>query len=135
MTDTRQTTVVQDPTKPSDPRSIGEIVSDISNDLTTLIKQEMDLAKAELKEEVSQAGKGAGMLGGAGVAGHLVLVFLSIALMYLLDNWMPVELGALITALLWGAVAGVLALSGKKALQKSNPQLPKTQQSLKGDTA
>ena len=124
-----------DPTQPRDPRSLGEIVSDISTDLTTLIKQEMDLAKAELKKEVSQAGKGAGMLGGAGIAGHLVLVFLSIALMFLLDNWMPVELGALITALLWGVVAGVLALSGKKALQQSNPQLPKTQQSLKGNTA
>ena len=118
-----------------DSRSLGEIVSDISTDLTTLIKQEMDLAKVELKQEVSQAGKGVGMLGGAGVAGHLVLVFLSLALTFLLDNWMPIELAALITAVVWGIVAGVLAQSGKKALQESNPQLPKTQQSLKGDTA
>ena len=139
MTETRENPVPpvqsQAPTRPSDPRSLGEIVSDISTDLTTLIKQEMDLAKAELKDEVGKAGKGAGMLGGAGVAGHLVLVFLSLALTFLLDNWMPIELAALITALVWGVVAGVLAMSGRKALQESNPQLPKTQQSLKGDPA
>jgi uncharacterized membrane protein YqjE len=122
------------PTGAGDSRSLGEIVSDISTDLTTLIKQEMDLAKVELKQEVSQAGKGAGMLGGAGVAGHLVLIFLSLALTFLLDNWMPIELAALITALVWAVVAGVLAMSGKKALQESNPQLPKTQQTLKGNT-
>ena len=135
MSDVHGSTAVSDPTKPSDPRSLGEIVSDISSDLTTLIKQEMDLAKAELKEEMGKAGKGAGMLGGAGVAANLVLVFLSLALMFLLDNWMPIELAALITALLWGIVAGVLAMSGKKALQESNPQLPKTQESLKGNAA
>ena len=133
MTDVDTHTPPQ-PRGSEDPRSIGEIVGDISTDLTTLIKQEMDLAKVELKQEVAQAGKGAGMLGGAGVAGHLVLVFLSLALTFLLDNWMPIELAALITAVVWGVVAGVLALSGKKALQESNPQLPKTQQSLKGTT-
>ena len=135
MSDVHGSTAVSDPTKPSDPRSLGEIVSDISSDLTTLIKQEMDLAKAELKEEMGKAGKGAGMLGGAGVAANLVLVFLSLALMFLLDNWMPIELAALIVAVLWGIVAGVLAMSGKKALQESNPQLPKTQESLKGNAA
>jgi uncharacterized membrane protein YqjE len=124
-----------DPTQPRDPRSLGEIVSDISTDLTTLVRQEMDLAKAELKQEAGRAGKGAGMLGGAGVAGLMLLVFLSLALTFLLDNWMPIELGALVTALLWGVVAAVLAASGRKALKESNPQLPKTQQSLKGNTA
>jgi uncharacterized membrane protein YqjE len=124
-----------DPTQPRDPRSLGEIVSDISTDLTTLVRQEMDLAKAELKQEAGRAGKGAGMLGGAGVAGLMLLVFLSLALTFLLDNWMPIELGALVTALLWGVVAAVLAASGRKALKESNPQLPQTQQSLKGNTA
>lgn len=129
------TTTTDEPRGAGDQRSLGQIVSDISTDLTTLIKQEMDLAKVELKEEVSKAGKGAGLLGGAGVAGHMVLVFLSLALTFLLDNWMPIELAALITALLWGIVAAVLAASGRKALNESNPQLPKTQQSLKGQTA
>lgn len=124
-----------EPRGANEQRSLGEIVSDISTDLTTLIKQEMDLAKAELKQEVTKAGKGAGMLGGAGVAGLMVLVFASLALTFLLDNWMPIELAALITTLLWGVVAAVLAMSGRKALKESNPQLPKTQESLKGNPA
>jgi len=121
------------PGQPADDRSLGQIVSDVSNDLTTLIKQEMDLAKVEMKQEVAKAGKGAGLLGGAGLAGYLVLLFLTFALMFLLDNWMPIELAALITAVVWGVIAGVLALTGKKALKESNPQLPQTQQSLKED--
>ena len=120
---------------PKDQRGLGEIVSDIATDLSTLVKQEMELARTELKQEAAKAGKGAGLLGGAGVAGHLLLLFLSFALMFLLDNWMPVELAALITAVLWGIVAAVLAASGRKALKESNPQLPKTQQTLKEDAA
>lgn len=114
-------------------RSVGAVVGDIANDLSTLVRQEMELARTEIKQEVARAGKGAGMLGGAGVAGHLFLWFLSLALVYLLDNWMPLELGALITALVWAAVAGVLALRGRRELQQAEPQLPRTQQSLKED--
>jgi uncharacterized membrane protein YqjE len=121
------------PTPGGQTRSLGEIVSDISTDMSTLIRQEMDLAKSEMKQEVSKLGKGVGMFGGAGVAGHFTLFFLSFALLYLLDNWIPVELSALIVALLWGAVAAVLALRGKKEIQEANPQLPTTQQTLKED--
>jgi len=116
-----------------DDRSIGEIVSDIASDLSRLLRQELDLAKTELKQEVARAGKGAGMLGGAGLAGWMVLLFLSLAFMFLLDSWMHTGWAALITAAIWGVVAAVLALSGKKAIQESNPQLPQTQQSLKED--
>lgn len=127
------------PTNPPAPggaeRSLGDIVSDVSNDLSTLVKQELDLARAELKQEATRAGKGAGLLGGAGVAGHLVLVFASLALTFLLDNWMPLELAALITTLLWGAVAAVLAVRGRAELKKANPELPRTQQTLKEDAS
>ena len=119
----------------SDGRSLGEIVGDISNDLTTLVKQELELARTELKAEATKAGRGAGMLGGAGVAGLLVAILASFALSYLLDNWMPVELAFLITTLLWAIVAAVLASRGRAELKKSNPQLPKTQQTLKEDAA
>jgi uncharacterized membrane protein YqjE len=115
------------------PRSIGEIVGDISKDMSTLIRQEMDLAKSELKQEVGKLGKGAGMFGGAGLAGFFTLFFLSLALTYLLDNWLPVELAALIVALLWGIAAAVLALRGRQEIKEANPQLPKTQQTLKED--
>ena len=119
----------------NDSRSLGEIVGDISHDLTTLVKQELELARTELKQEATRAGKGAGMLGGAGVAGLLALILASFALSYLLDNWMPVELAFLITTLLWAVVGAVLASRGRAELKKSNPQLPKTQQTLKEDAA
>jgi uncharacterized membrane protein YqjE len=120
-------------TGPQHTRSVGEIVSDISTDMSTLIRQEMDLAKTELKQEVGKLGKGAGMLGGAGLAGFFTLFFVSLALTYLLDNWMPVELAALIVALLWGIAAAVLALRGRKEIKEANPALPTTQQTLKED--
>ena len=116
-----------------DERSLGEIVGDLSHDLTTLVKQELDLARTELKAEAAKAGKGAGMLGGAGVAGLLALILGSFALAYLLDNWMPVELAFLIVTLLWAIVGAVLAARGRRELKNANPQLPETQQTLKED--
>jgi uncharacterized membrane protein YqjE len=117
----------------SDDRSLGQIVSDVSSDLSTLFRQELELAKTELKQEITKAGKGAGMLGGAGFAGYFVLLFLSFALMLLLDRWMAASLAALIVAVLWGIAAAALAMVGRKKLQEANPQLPKTQQTLKED--
>ncbi|WP_110182469.1 phage holin family protein [Nocardioides solisilvae] len=114
-------------------RSLGDIIGDVSRDLSTLVRQEMDLARTEMKQEVSKLGKGAGMFGGAGVAGLLTLIFLSLALTHLLDNWMPAELAALIVGLLWAAVAAVLALRGKQEIKEANPDLPNTQASLKED--
>jgi F0F1-type ATP synthase assembly protein I len=108
-------------------------VGDITSDMSTLIHQEMDLAKAEMKQEVSKVGKGVGMFGGAGVAGFFTLFFVSLALTYLLDDWLPVELAALIVAVLWGIVAAVLALRGRKEMKAANPALPTTQQTLKED--
>lgn len=130
-------TAPAEPLPPSTPdqRSLGDIVGDVAADLSTLLKQEVDLAKTELKQEAAQAGKGAGLLGGAGVAGHLVLVFLSLTVAFLLDNWLPLEVAALIVTAVWAALAVVLALIGKKALQRTNPELPKTQQTLKEDAA
>ena len=121
--------------EPQDGRSLSQIVGDISQDLTTLVRQEMDLAKTELRQEAQKAGKGIGMLAGAGVTALLTLIFLSWTLTWLLDNWMPVEVAALITALIWAVVTGVLASIGRTKLREANPQLPQTQQSLKEDAA
>lgn len=112
---------------------MGDIVGDITSGMSTLIRQEMELARTEFKQEVRTLGKGAGMLGGAGVAGHLMLWFLSLTVVYLLDNWMPIELAALIVAVIWGLVAAVLAARGRHQLKQADPQLPKTQQTLKED--
>jgi hypothetical protein len=119
----------------SDGRSLGEIVGDLSTDLTTLVRQELTLARTELKDEAAKAGKGAGMLGGAGVAGLLVAIMASFALTYLLHRWIDLDLAFLITTVLWAIVAAVLASRGRAELKKSNPQLPKTQQTLKEDAA
>jgi hypothetical protein len=114
-------------------RPLGDIVGDLSRDLSDLVRQEMDLAKVEIKQEATKVGKGAGLLGGAGVAGLLTAIFLSLALTYLLDNWMPAELAALIVGALWAVLAAALAARGRRDLQEANPQLPTTQHTLKED--
>ena len=113
--------------------STGELLKQLSDQMSTLVRQEIDLAKSEMKNEVTKLGKGAGMLGAAGLAGYFTLFFLSFALAYLLDNWMPLELAALIVALLWGIAAAVLAQRGRKEIKRANPQLPVMQQTIKED--
>lgn len=114
-------------------RSVGDIVGDIARDLSGLIKQELELAKTEMKQEARKAGKGAGMLGGAGVAGLLTAIALTFTLIWLLDNWMPIELAGLILTIVWGIIAAVLGLRGKKELQEATPPLEMTQRTLKED--
>lgn len=108
--------------------SLGDLIGDISKDLSTLIQQETALAKAEVATSAQRAGKGAGLLGGAGVAGHFVLLFLSIALWWGLGNQTGHGWSALIVALLWGIVAAVLAVLGRKELKeiKGVPQTTAT---------
>jgi uncharacterized membrane protein YqjE len=116
-----------------DERSLGNIVSDVTENLSALMRQELDLAKTEMKQEVTKAGKGAGLLGGAGLAGYFVLLFLSVTLVFVLDEFVRDWIAALIVTVLWSVIATVLALTGRKAIRESNPQLPETQQTLKED--
>lgn len=113
--------------------SLGSLFGSLSADMSKLMRQELNLAKVELREEAKQAGKGAGMLAGAGFAGLMVAIFLSITLMWLLDNWMDVTIAALIVTILWGIAAAVLALNGKKKLQQVNMKPEQTVESLKED--
>jgi len=114
--------------------SLGEIVGKLTSDFTDLMRAEIALAKVEVKEEAAAAGKGAGMLAGAGVAGHFLLLFASVALMFLLDVWLPIGWAAFVVALLWGVVAAVLASSGKKNLKKATTDpMHDTVQTLKED--
>lgn len=119
----------------SDGRSLGDLVGDIANDLTTLVKQEVELAKTEVKAEAAKAGKGVGLFGGAGVAGHLALIFCSFALLFLLDSWMHQALAALVVGVLWAVGAGVMAISGRKELRSIDRKLETTQKTLKEDAA
>lgn len=113
--------------------SLGEIVGRLTNDFSNLMRAEIALAKVEAKEEAVAAGKGAGMLAGAGVAGHFVLVFASLALMFLLDVWLPIGWAALIVAVLWGIAAAVLASTGRKNLKRATPPMQETVETLKED--
>jgi hypothetical protein len=112
----------------ADNASLGELLGDVTRDLSTLMRQEVELAKAEAKQSATKAGKGAGMLGGAGVAGHFVLVFLSLALMFALGALMPLGWAAVIVAVVWGIIAAVLASIGRKELKqiKGMPQTGET---------
>lgn len=114
----------------TDRPSLGALFSNITEDLSTLMRQEVALAKAEATESAKRAGKGAGMLSGAAVAGYFVLLFLSITLWQLLNNWMDSALAALIVAVIWGIVAAVLALKGKAEVKRVQG-LPQTASTVK----
>ncbi|WP_159829687.1 phage holin family protein [Arthrobacter sp. 9AX] len=113
----------------ADNASLGELLGDVTRDLSTLMRQEVELAKAELKQSATRAGKGSGMLAGAGVAGHFVLIFLSLALMFALGALMPLGWAAVIVAVIWGIIAAVLASIGRKEL-KQIKGLPQTGETL-----
>jgi hypothetical protein len=113
----------------ADNASLGELLGDVTRDLSTLMRQEVELAKAELKQSATKAGKGSGMLAGAGVAGHFVLIFLSLALMFALGALMPLGWAAVIVAVIWGITAAVLASIGRKEL-KQIKGLPQTGETL-----
>ena len=81
--------------------SLGDLLGDVTRDMSTLMRQEVELAKVELKQSATRAGKGAGMLAGAGVAGHFVLLFLSLALWWALGNVMGLGWSGVVVAIIW----------------------------------
>jgi hypothetical protein len=113
--------------------SIGELIGNISNDLSQLFRQEVDLAKAEVKEEAAKAGKAAGMLGGAGFAGYLAVVLLSFALVFGLANVMDAGWAALIVAVIWAVIGAVLYATGRKQLKTVDPMPRRTVDTIKED--
>jgi len=105
-------------------RPIGDLLRQLSEQTTTLVKQELDLAKAEVAEKGKKAGLGAGMFGGAGVSALMGLGALTAAAITVLDNAMSTPLAALIVSVVWFAIAGVLALQGKNKVQEATPPVP-----------
>ncbi|MCK6080946.1 phage holin family protein [Microbacterium sp. EYE_5] len=98
--------------------SLGDLLSEVTGDLSTLMRQELALARAELKQSATNAGKGAGMLGGAGYAALMAVFFLSVALWWALGQLVGLGWSAVIVAVLWGVIGAVLFVVGKKQLQK-----------------
>lgn len=112
-------------------QSVGDIVGDLMRDMSQLMRDEIALAKAEGTEQAKRFGKGAGMLGGAGYAGHLLVLFLSLALMFVLGDLLDhLGWGALIVGVLWAIVAAILYSMGRKALKEVEP-MPETVDSVK----
>jgi uncharacterized membrane protein YqjE len=115
-------------------RGTGELVKQLSNQVSALVRQEVELAKAEAAEKGKKAGLGAGMFGGAGVAGLLMLGSLTAFLILVLALAIPAWASALLVTVLWAAVAGVLALQGRNKLREIGKPVPeKTVETLKED--
>jgi uncharacterized membrane protein YqjE len=110
----------------SDPReqSIGELVKDLASETSTLVRQELDLAKAEMAERGKRAGKGAGMLGAAALVGLLAAGALTAGLVAALDQAMATWLAALIVTVVYAAIAGALAVTGRKQIREAAPPVP-----------
>ena len=115
-------------------RSVADLLKQASDQTATLVHQELELAKAELTTKAKQAGLGAGMFGGAGVFGVYAFGALTAAVILALSLAMTGWLAALIVATVYGAIAGVLALSGKRKVKAATPPMPEqTLQSVKAD--
>ena len=110
--------------------SLGDLLGEVTSDISTLFRQEVELAKAELTVSAKKAGKGAGMFGGAGLTGLFALLFLSLAAMWGLGSLIGYGWSSLIIAVVYAVVALVLFLRGRKEL-KEIQGAPKTVDSLK----
>ena len=113
--------------------STGQLVSGIVSDISTLFRQEIALAKAEMRQEAARAGKGAGMLGGAGIAGLFALLFVLVAVMFAFGTVMSLGWAALIVGALLTALAGTLALLGRRTMRKVHPTPSQTMETIRED--
>src|SRR3954468_4556962 len=110
--------------------SVGQLIGEVTKDLSVLMRQELELAKAELKVEAKKAGQGAGAFGAAGFAGYMVLMFLSFALWWALENLMDAGLAALIVAVIWAVIGAVAYTLGRKKFREVNPKPERTVETL-----
>ena len=117
-------------------RSIGELFGKLSSEMSTLIRQEMALARAEMTEKGKEAGKGAGLFGGAGAVGLLGAGALTAGIILLLDLAIAAWLAAIIVGLVYAGIAAVLALQGRDRLKRATPPVPEqTVDTVKEDVA
>ena len=110
--------------------SLGDLVTQVTGDMSTLMRQELELAKAELRESAKTSAKAGAMLGAAGYAGHLTILFLSISLWWALGYLVGNGWSALIVAVIWGIVAAILFVVGRNNMKKVQGA-PQTVETLK----
>jgi hypothetical protein len=113
--------------------SIGQLIGDVAGDVSKLFRQEVALAKAELKEEAAKAGKAGGMLAGAGFAGYMLAVLLSFAAVFGLGEVMPLGWAAVLIAIVWAVVGGVLYTVGRNRMKEVDPVPRQTVETLRED--
>ena len=116
--------------QPDSRPSVGELFSDVAVDLSRLMRQEVELAKAEIRQSATRAGKGAGMLAGAGISGHMVLLFASVAAWWGIGDATGHGWSALIVAAIWLIAAAVLGLMGRREISAVSG-VPQTAQTVK----
>jgi len=119
-------------TPAADP-SVGELVGEISDDFSRLVRSEIDLAKAEIKQEATRAGKAGGMLAGSGYAGHLVLLMGSLAAVFGLAHLVDLAWAALIVTAVWALVGAVLFAVGRTRMRAVRVKPERTAETLKED--
>ena len=107
-------------------RTLGQLVADATQDISTIVRSEIALAKAEVTAEAKIAGKGAGLLAGAAFVGLLGLIFLFHTLANVLDVWLPLWAGYLITTVVLFLLAAILGLVGKNSMSKVKPKPERT---------
>jgi protein-S-isoprenylcysteine O-methyltransferase Ste14 len=107
-------------------RTLGQLVADATQDISTIVRSEIALAKAEVTAEAKIAGKGAGMLAGAAFVGLLGLIFLFHTLANVLAVWLPLWAGYLITTVVLFVLAAILGLVGKNSMSKVKPKPERT---------
>ena len=114
--------------------STGDLVKQLSSQVSALVRQEVELAKVEMADKGKKAGVGLGMFGGAGVAALLGLGSLTAFLILVLYQAIPAWAAALVVTVIWGAVAGVLALQGREKVKEVGTPIPEqTTESVKED--
>jgi hypothetical protein len=115
-------------------RPIGELMRELATETTTLVRQELELAKAEVREKGRKAGPGFGMVGAAGAVGLLALGALTAFFILALDGALPNWAAALIVAAVYGAIAAVLYFQGREKVKEAGPPVPeKTVETVKED--
>jgi len=113
--------------------SLGELVANMTGEISDLMRQEVQLAKVEIKEEIGRAGKAGGMLGAGAFTAYFALLFASLALAWLLDQAMPTALAFFLVAVLYGIAAAVLIARGREQMKHVDPVPRQTVETLKED--
>ncbi|CAL9676861.1 hypothetical protein SUDANB105_07965 [Streptomyces sp. enrichment culture] len=112
---------------------MGELLSTVTSDVQQLFRQEVELAKAEVRQEATKAGRAAGMYGGAGFAGYMVALLLTLAAMFGLANVMDLGWAALIVTAIWAVIGLILYRRGRERMRTVSPKPEQTIQTLKED--